>query len=118
MNCQIDCQTQGYVDCKADFQGGCKLACEKPEGALFCDGQYVDYGDNLKNCADAIIAFFNIMIEGYAEGSCDNNSCQGEAGFSCSCSSTTTAEQSRNALLASILGLGLALGTRRRRVRH
>lgn len=85
IDCQVDCQAGGYVDCKADLQGGCEAQCQRPEGALFCDGQYVDAGNNLQECVAALEAQLNIQVDGYAEGSCQPGSCSGEAGGSISC---------------------------------
>jgi hypothetical protein len=44
VDCDISCTSDGYAECEADIQGGCVAHCEEPEGALFCDGQYVDHG--------------------------------------------------------------------------
>jgi len=86
LDCQIDCQAEGYVECKARLEGGCETACTRPEGALFCDGQYVDHGGNLEECITALQARYGIEVEGYAEGSCQPGRCEGEAGGSVSCS--------------------------------
>jgi MYXO-CTERM domain-containing protein len=87
MDCQVSCQSEGYVNCKAELQGGCEAQCESPDGALFCDGQWVQT-TNVDECADAIIAAFQIEIEGYAnaEGECSGNECSGSAEAGCSCS--------------------------------
>jgi MYXO-CTERM domain-containing protein len=106
------------VDCVADLQGGCVAQCETPKGALFCDGQYVDTGNNLDDCVAALKAAFDIDVEGYATGeaSCSGNECtaQGEAGCSCSV-------LPRPASSSGPMALGLALaalwGSRRRRTR-
>jgi hypothetical protein len=84
IDCQVECQAGGFVDCEAELKGGCEVDCQKPEGALFCDGQYVDHGNNLEECIAALEAAYNIDVEGYAEGMCSNGSCSGEAGVSCS----------------------------------
>ena len=54
VDCQADCQAKGFVDCEARLDGGCKLDCESSEGALFCDGQWVDHDNNLDQCIDAL----------------------------------------------------------------
>lgn len=83
--CQASCQGEAWAECTVDIEGGCKAACQRDEGALFCDGQYVDHGGNLKECADALRALFDIEISGYAEGECSGNMCSGEVGGSISC---------------------------------
>ena len=84
-DCQVSCQGEAWAQCEVDIEGGCKAACERDEGALFCDGQYVDHGGNLKECADALKARFNLKISGSAEGECSNGMCSGEAGGTISC---------------------------------
>jgi MYXO-CTERM domain-containing protein len=119
MDCQISCQASGYVDCKADLQGGCEIACQSPDGALFCDGQYVDTGGNLQECIAALQALLNIEVDVSAYAQCSGNTC--EAGVDAKCSACAVAPTSNSAwsgysLAALGLGLGLA-GLRRRRRR-
>lgn len=101
VDCQIDCQADLYVECKADLQGGCETQCETPQGALFCDGQFIEVG-NVDACADALREFLDIEVEFEAEGS---------ASFSCS----VVDDPSRG---GALLGFGvmclLAAGLRRR----
>ena len=86
--CQIDCQAKLEGGCKAELEGGCKAKCEQPEGALFCDGQYVDTGNNLQQCIDALKATYNIEVSGSASGQCSGNQCAGEAQGGVSCTSS------------------------------
>ena len=110
MSCQVDCQTM--------LTGGCTTACTKPDGALFCDGQYVDVGDKLDQCVADLKKLFQIEVTGYAKGDaqCSGNTCtaEGEAGFSCAQSGTGAGESS-NALgmLGAIAAFGLALSRRK-----
>jgi hypothetical protein len=83
--CQIDCQAKLEGKCTAELEGGCKARCTKPEGALFCDGQYVDTGDNLQECIDALRAALNIQVQGSASAQCNNGTCTGAAEGSASC---------------------------------
>ena len=85
LECQVECQTDGYLECTGRVTGGCEAACDTEEGALFCDGQYVDYGDNLDECVNALKDLFNIEVEGYASAECEGNMCEAEAGGSASC---------------------------------
>jgi MYXO-CTERM domain-containing protein len=83
--CQIDCQAEGYATCTVDAQGSCTAHCETEEGALFCDGEYVDYGNNLDECVSALMDLLDIEVEGYAMAECDGDSCEAEAGGSVGC---------------------------------
>ncbi|MCA9708156.1 MAG: hypothetical protein KDK70_20055 [Myxococcales bacterium] len=113
VDCQIECQAGGYVDCQSQLSGGCRAECSKPEGALFCDSQYVDHGGNLEECVESLRALLNIEVSGYAEGSCGNGRCEGEAGGSISCS---VAPDGRTTLgLGTLALLVLGIGRRRRR---
>jgi hypothetical protein len=85
LDCQVDCQAEGYAQCEADLQGGCEVQCSQPEGALFCDGQYVDAGNNLEECILALEAALDIEVEGHASGECRNGRCTGEAEGTLSC---------------------------------
>ncbi len=121
VDCQVKCQSTQYASCKTSLSGGCKTQCEKPEGALFCDGNYVDTGDNLKNCIDALNAYLNIKVEASASGSssCDGGTCEasGQAqakisGCSASPSSLTVGD---GALLAGVGGFFAFAAARRRK---
>jgi hypothetical protein len=109
------CEGQCTGDCKAELEGGCEAQCQAPEGALFCDGQYVDSGDNLAECVAALEAALDIEIEGSATGqsSCEGNACAAEGQASCSC---TTVPVTSGSFAPIALGLGLValLGNRRR----
>lgn len=54
LECQTKCQEREYQECETELQGGCETQCSKPEGALFCDDQFIDHGNNLENCIDAL----------------------------------------------------------------
>ncbi|NVB39723.1 hypothetical protein G6O69_17905 [Pseudenhygromyxa sp. WMMC2535] len=70
MDCQIDCQADLYVECQAELQGGCEAQCEQPEGALFCDGQFIEVSEaNLDECIDALAALLDIEVEFEASAS-------------------------------------------------
>jgi MYXO-CTERM domain-containing protein len=118
MSCQIDCQASGYVQCKADLQGGCEIACESPEGALFCDGNYVDHGGNLEECIASLQALLNIQVEGYANAECADGTCTAEAGVNCTACAVAPGWSSpvdERSLAALAAGLGLVVAARRRR---
>jgi hypothetical protein len=131
IDCQGTCQSKGYVDCKASLSGGCKTQCEKPEGALFCDGNYVDAGNNLQDCVAALNAVLKVKVDASASGeaSCDGGECSanGAAKASASCAvapgtgmSEGLAADRRGALdprvlLAGVGILAIAVAKRKRR---
>ena len=119
IDCQIDCQASGYAACEVDVQGGCEIDCRKEEGALFCDGQYVDHGDNLAMCVDAIEAWINTNVEGYAEGSamCANGECVASGSAGVSCSVVPASEPGSGRLAWALPGLVGLAWLRRRRAR-
>jgi MYXO-CTERM domain-containing protein len=116
LDCQLDCQADAKADCVLDVEGGCKADCETMEGALFCDGQYVDHGDNLDQCVAAIEAVINAEVEGYAEGSssCEGGSCKAEGSAGVSCAAVPGGTSSGAGVIALLGASVLALGRRRR----
>ncbi len=116
IDCQVECQADGYAGCKADFEGGCKAECDVEQGALFCDGQYVDHGNNLEECVGALRALLDIEVSGYAEAECSGNECSAAAGGSLSCSvDESESDYGRTGALMGAFGLMLAGFVSRRR---
>jgi hypothetical protein len=122
VNCQVDCQASGFASCKTRLQGGCEAECRSPEGAIFCDGNYVDHGGNAQRCIDALRTAVNVQVDvsarGSASGDCSGNTCkaQAEGEASASCAMARRASGSGAAgLLALAAGLGAAISRRRRR---
>jgi len=118
MDCQIMCQSSGYVDCETNLTGGCKTACSRPEGALFCDDQFVDVKDGQFDKCIADLKSI-LQIEVYAEGSanCERGTCtaEGSAGFSCAQSGAGNSESSSAlGMLGAMAAFGLAFGRRKK----
>jgi hypothetical protein len=110
IDCQLGCESEGRVDCEAELVGRCSADCETDEGALFCDGQYVDHGGKLKECRQALGALIDVEVtsRGESSGSCGGGACEGsaEGEASVSCSSLGGAAQnSGHAALLGIAGL-------------
>jgi MYXO-CTERM domain-containing protein len=116
MDCQVECQAAGSARCEAELQGGCELQCEEPEGAIFCDGEYVDHGGHAEECIDALNAFLESHVQASSSASCSGNSCEAEAKASCQCSVPgRRGAPTWPALVAAALA-ALAGAARRRRV--
>jgi hypothetical protein len=119
VNCQVDCQSKLYVECKARLSGGCKAQCMSDAGALFCEGDYVDTGNKLDSCVQALKSKLDVQVEGYSEGMCANGTCAGQAGGSASCSAAPVAAGHNPWLgLSLFAGLGIVTARRRRRLRE
>lgn len=123
MDCQLGCQSAGYADCKTDLERDCEVACAKPEGALFCDGQYVDHGGNLDDCIAALRAQLDIEVEasttGVSPGFCRAGTCEAEAeaDVSAGCSIAAGRPSPGPAGLVALLAIGASclVGRNRRR---
>lgn len=116
-SCEGSCTAEANASCQIDCQGGCNLQCESPDGALLCDGSYVDTGNNLQDCLD-YLGSLGIAVEGYAGAECANGRCTAEAGASASCSASPYGEAPvGEGVLAVALG-SLALAVARRRKSH
>ncbi|HEX4340442.1 MAG TPA: hypothetical protein VH062_31250 [Polyangiaceae bacterium] len=120
-DCQTSCQGQGFAQCQADLkEGSCDVQCKKPEGAVFCDGQFVDNGGNAKACIDALDAYLkaHVMVSASGTSSCDNGVCEAEGTAKASCHCSTPARRSGSTstafAIAGVLGL-LGVSRMRRR---
>ncbi|MCS6898911.1 MAG: hypothetical protein RMJ98_04450 [Myxococcales bacterium] len=110
----LRCKSPLKVQCQTDFQANCEGQCQSSGGALVCNGQVVSYGD-----LNAVKEWFR--SHGYATGSssasCEGNTCRaeasGEAGLSCTASSTPVGPEATAAL--GLLGVGYAASRLRRR---
>ena len=112
--CTGSCTTQVNFDCNldcfAELSGGCDVQCTKPNGALFCNGQYVDATD-VEECI-LYLAQEGINVDVSARGSvtCDLSGCTGEGSTGCS-----TAGGAGGGIVSLLLvGLGLILRRRKR----
>lgn len=102
-SCDVDANFDCELDCTAELSGGCAVDCRQPEGALFCDGQYVAVQD-LPACLQYLYENFEISLEAEASA---------EATITCSVGNPALTDGS--ALYGMLAGLGLAFARRRRR---
>lgn len=119
VDCQVNCQAKGFVECETEMTGGCQTQCQEPDGALFCDGQYVDARDQLDECVNQLKSLLNVEVKGYAYGDaqCEGGSCtaEGEAGFSCSASNGASSDAGTVfGLLGAAAAFGMAISRKRR----
>ncbi len=114
VDCQVQCQAGGFVECEAELSGGCEAECRAPEGALFCDGQYVDHGGNLRECIDALEASLEIEVQGSAMVTCVPGRCDGTSDGSISCAVDSSGGPSGRAMALSAIVLLLTMAGYRR----
>ncbi len=106
----LDCQIKCQGGCVAEVSGGCKAKCKAPEGALFCDGQFIDT-NAAQSCLDAVA---QLKITVYGSAACSGNTCEAKAGVSCNASPSGPSGATPWLVLASCVA-GLAFVTRRRK---
>lgn len=109
LDCQIDCQGDAYLDCKTNMADICEAQCTRPEGAIVCDGQFVN-ADSVRACAAAIEAALDIEVnvDGSASGECKGNECNAKAKGSVSCA-VVPGDASGETFGWSLAALGLAV---------
>jgi hypothetical protein len=117
--CQVECQAKfDSLKCKTDLQGGCDVQC-KNQGAIFCDGQYVDSGNNLQNCEDALAAALNIKVMASGSADCMGSQCEAQGKVSASACSTGPQESPHTPpVLPGLVVLGAIGATIARRSRR
>jgi len=122
LNASCQAQCRGEFDppkCQAEVKGGCEARCQTPEGALFCDGEFIDTGNNLKACGDALAALFNIQVDYSASAECANGVCNAEASASASaCSTSPDLSHHAASFAPAALALGIAGASVARRKRR
>ncbi len=114
-SCTVEAHTECDISCKSELQGGCEVKCDDPEGALFCDSQYVDAGNNLNDCVNALNAFLASHVETSGSAECNGASCEAEGEATVTCSmGAGRAASSGLGLLGAAVAAGLAVSRRRR----
>jgi MYXO-CTERM domain-containing protein len=116
----VQCQETSFDTCKTDYESTCKTQCSQPTGALFCNGSYVDVGNSLTDCVDALNAVLtskiDISITGSGSTTCSGNECTstGTTTTKATCAaSPMPAPGGPLAAMATMFALALA-GARRR----
>ncbi len=120
-SCNASCQVQANIDCHVMCTSSvvlptCTADCQAPQGALFCDGQYVDLATATTDCINYLESQGVTVTETCSVGSAGGSSCAASLG--CSASSVGATNQDRWGFLGItgiMMGLGLAVSRRRRR---
>lgn len=73
-SCDVDANFDCSINCSAELRGGCEVACDSPEGALFCDGQYINVL-NLDDCLAYLASNFEVKAEARVEGKATISAC-------------------------------------------
>jgi MYXO-CTERM domain-containing protein len=63
LNCQIDCQDVEFESCTTTVTQECHDECQTTGAAIFCDGSFLATGGNLKACAEALAAEFDVHLD-------------------------------------------------------
>jgi len=105
--CSGSCQARADFDCNykcsSSLTGGCQTDCTAPNGALFCDGQYV-HVTNIDDCLAYLQSQFDVKVEAHAEAS-----------ISCAAAPLGSAPLDVGAIAAMAVGAGFIVSRRRRR---
>lgn len=116
-SCDIQCTGSAVAKCTADLKGGCTARCSQPQGALYCDGQYMDQDGNAETCINALKAQLNVKYSASGNAECSGGECkaEGEAAASCGTIAGSRAVGGEFALGAGLLGLAFGVSRIRRR---
>jgi hypothetical protein len=102
--CDISCQEMGYASCQSMVTGGCMTQCQQPQGALFCNGQFVNVDTSqLAACEEQLASELSINVNVSAS-----------ATGSASCGQIAPGAPVAGSVFAVGLGLGIAGAVRRR----
>jgi hypothetical protein len=109
LGCQMSCQAKGYASCETATLAKCEADCERPLGALFCDGQFVNAEDP-EGCAAIIDAQVSTPIN-FALKTDSDSDVYAHSGVSCA----VRPASGRVSAWPSLAALGLLFVLLRRR---
>jgi MYXO-CTERM domain-containing protein len=78
-SCETSAEFECTYSCSGELVGGCETQCEAPEGALFCDGQYVAV-TNLPGCLEYLAENFQVSVSVEAQASAELRGCAASPG--------------------------------------
>jgi hypothetical protein len=116
LDCQVTCQESGSASCESNYMDVCTGQCSAPQGALFCNGQFVNVdAAQIAACEQQLTSLLNINVVVSGSAACTGNNCSAQA--SASCGQIAPGAPVTGSVFAVGLGLGIA-GAVRRRVRR
>lgn len=62
LECQVQCQTKVFSECETTLVEKCQTECMTTGGAIFCDGQFLNYSD-VDACAAELAAEFDVHVD-------------------------------------------------------
>jgi len=118
-DCLLSCQTDNYTSCETDTVNTCTTTCHDKQGALFCDGQFID-ADDLQACADQLAAEFSFSIDITAHATVNGNGSvtttnKDGSKTTTKCSFSPPTQGHGGMALGALAALGLVVARRRRR---
>ena len=98
----------------AELSSVCNADCDV-DGSAFCDGNYVDSGNNLDQCLD-YLGSLGIEVEASGSAECEGNTCEAEGTASCKCDlpGASTSSSYAPGIMAALAALGAVFARRRR----
>jgi hypothetical protein len=125
LSCQIDCQAQQFTQCETTVVEECNQQCETNGLAIFCEGQFLATGGDLRACADELAEKFSIELDIDIDVDIDPDVDPDDADdeldevddISLSCGCTEGGPTHRNAVAFGVLMLGLGAWRIRRAAR-
>ncbi len=122
--CRGGCTTQVNWDCDykcmAEVKGGCTAKCTKPEGGLFCNGQYVNASDIQQCIAHLATKGVNVDVSARGTLQCDLTGCKGDGQTNvagCAAAPSANGGAIGAGALALLVAVSSALRGRRRAAR-
>jgi hypothetical protein len=67
--CKGGCETE----CTEQLKGACNTKCTTTEGALFCDGQFIDTGSTIKDCVTEIEGQGTVVVDKGGDAICSSS---------------------------------------------
>jgi hypothetical protein len=119
-SCNASCQVQVNVDCHVNCTASvelptCSADCQSTQGALFCDGQYVDLVTVTSDCLTYLETHGVTITETCSTSSANGTNCTASLGCSASSVGTSQDRWGFLGMTGIMMGLGLAVSRRRRR---
>jgi hypothetical protein len=112
----LDCD----ISCYAKLEGGCRVQCQEPSGALFCNGQYVGASD-VGSCINALLEQgLQVDVSARGEVTCDLSGCNSSGsasagGFACAASPGQESPLPATAVALGMVAVGISAARRRNR---